>query len=33
LDKSSAQHEIRYFFIDQYSVVSTNFFQPTVQYF
>jgi len=33
LDKSSAQHEIRYFFIDHYSAVSNNIFQPTVRYF
>jgi len=33
LDKSSAQHEIICFFINHYSAVSNNFFQPTAQYF
>ena len=31
--KHSIVHEIRFFFIDQHSVVSNNFFQPTVQHF
>jgi len=32
-NKNSAQHEIGCLFINQYSAVSNNFFQPTAQHF
>jgi len=33
LNKRSAHHEIRYFFIDPYSAVYKQNFQPSAQYF